>query len=185
MAGAAEESFFSWAKKKKVRPRLIVDGAESTLGTMSMARHLVADLSFLGLRPGVVQRQGSRTPCSYLQHYASAFFLVSLLMYVCARACVSLFLLLFRSRGFPCCGRTGRSGSTTSAALHISLTGTRSDDMSRLGAYFRTCTSLSSRSSGAVGCDDEEEGVWGLRGGGLVEVNVSQVRVRIRDLRCT
>lgn len=51
---------------------------------------------------------------------------------------------------------------------------------------FRTCTSLTPRSSGAVGCDEEEEeGVWGFRGGGLVEVSVSQVRVRIRDLRCT
>lgn len=149
-----------------------------------MARHLVADLSFLGLRPGVVQRQGSRTPCSYLQHYASAIFFLFFFscVCVCARLCFFV-LLLFRSRGFPCCGRTGRSGSTTLAASHISLTGTRSDDMSRLGAYFRTCTSLTSRPSGAAGCDEEEdEGVWGLS---LVEVNVSQVRVRIRDLRCT
>lgn len=105
----------------------------------AMTRHLVADLSFLVLRPGVAQRQGSQAPLSYLQHYTTASFLFYFFHLHFLHACL---LLLCPFEMLPWLRPTGRSGSTTLASSHITLIGRRSDDMARLDAFFRICASF-------------------------------------------
>lgn len=127
----------------------------------TMTRHLVADLWFF------VSKTGGSTET----WQPDALFLSSALHISLFGSPSRLsFLLLFSSKGFRCCGRTGRSGSTTLAASHISLTGRRSDDIARLDAYFRFCTPSTSRSFWIVGPEDlGREGVWGQRW--VVELN--------------
>lgn len=146
---------------KKVRPRLIVNGAELTQrfilwpGTWSPTSGLF------------VSKTGGGTET----RQPDALFLSSALHISLFGSPSRLsFLLLFYSKGFRRCGRTGRSGSTTLAASYISLTGRRSDDKARLGAYFRICTPSTSRSFWIVGPEDlGGEGVWGQRW--VVELN--------------
>lgn len=74
-----------------------------------MARHLVADHSFLGLRPGVVQRQGSRTPC-FLSSALRIGFFSCFSFTVCVCACVFLCFASFPFERLPLLRPHGKIG---------------------------------------------------------------------------